>query len=562
MGPEIDAGITLSPDRRNNSLKLLISILILLSAWPYHLLLAEPTPVASISPHSGRVEFSDTYIIELHDTVGSFSPRDRAQAVERRIEGLATSRLFDPAQISATDHESSTDLVAGDTTLLTITEGDAAALRLPRATLADASVAAIRSAIAKDRQSKSPHQMLLAGLYAALSTLTMLLLLFGLARLFPRAIHAVIAARGKKIKGIRIRSLELMTPERITDFSVSALKLLRAVLTIVLLYFYIPLVLSFFPWTANLAPKLFGFVLNPLRQIAHVFINYIPSLFFLLVAAVVTRYVLRFIQIFFGEIGKGTLSFDGFYREWAEPTYKLVRFLVLAFALVVMFPYLPGSGSPAFQGVTVFLGILLSLGSSSAISNVVAGVVLTYMRPFKLGDRVRIADTVGDVEEKTLLITRIKTIKNADITIPNAMVLGSHIINYSSSASSSGLILHTTVTIGYDVPWRTVHRLLMGAAQGTENIQADPPPFVLQTSLDDFFVSYEINAYTRVPNRMAVTYSELHQRIHDAFDEAGVEITSPHYTAIRDGNDSTVPSDHRSQAEISRAFKVRTRSES
>ena len=166
------------------------------------------------------------------------------------------------------------------------------------------------------------------------------------------------------------------------------------------------------------------------------------------------------------------------------------------------------------------------------------------MRSFTIGDRVKIGDVTGDVIEKTMLVTRVRTTKNEIISIPNSTILTSHIINFSSDAPDKGLILHTPVTIGYDAPWRQVHQLLIGAALATEFIEKEPKPFVLQTSLDDFYVSYQINAYTRAPNRQAATYSLLHQNIQDKFNEAGVEIMSPHYRAQRDGNQTTVPADY------------------
>jgi len=217
-----------------------------------------------------------------------------------------------------------------------------------------------------------------------------------------------------------------------------------------------------------------------------------------------------------------------------------------AFMFIVIFPYLPGSDSPVFRGVSVFLGILFSLGSSSAISNAVAGLVITYMRPFTIGDRIRVGDITGDVIEKTLLVTRIRTIKNEEVTLPNSSLLSVHSINFSSSASGAGLILHTTVTIGYDVPWKKVHELLTKAASATSGVSRrdDRKPFVLQTSLDDFYVSYQINAFTEEAHKMAGIYSELHQNIQDKFNEAGVEILSPHYRAARDGNMTTIPTEN------------------
>ena len=237
--------------------------------------------------------------------------------------------------------------------------------------------------------------------------------------------------------------------------------------------------------------------------------------FFIAVILLVVRYF-KIVRVIFLEIRYGRISLPGFYEEWAQPTYEIVRFLVLAFTTMAVFPYLPGAGSPAFKGVSVFLGVLLSLGSSSAISNIIAGAILTYMRPFKIGDRVKISDTVGDVVEKTLLVTRVKTIKNVEVTIPNAMVLGSHIVNYSSSAKEPGLILHTCVTIGYDASWRKVHKRSSPRPR-QRKISREPEPFVLQAALNDFYVSYELNAYTNEPNKMAVIYSRLHQNIQDKF---------------------------------------------
>jgi len=217
--------------------------------------------------------------------------------------------------------------------------------------------------------------------------------------------------------------------------------------------------------------------------------------------------------------------------------------LVFAFMIVVIFPYLPGSDSPIFQGVSVFLGFLFTFGSAGSLSNIIAGLILTYMRLFKMGDRVKIGSISGDVIEKNMLVTRVRTTKNEIISIPNATVMNSHTINYSSDAPEKGLIMHSTITIGYDVPWRKMEAVLIKAALKTPLLLDDPAPFVLQTSLDDFYVSYQINAYTREPNKQATIYSNLHANIQDSCNEAGIEIMSPHYRAARDGNQSTIPED-------------------
>jgi len=276
----------------------------------------------------------------------------------------------------------------------------------------------------------------------------------------------------------------------------------------------------------------------------------------LVVSVAFTVVILRFARLIFREIDRGTLRFTGFYREWALPTYKIVRLLILAVMVVVIFPYLPGSNSPAFKGISIFLGVLFSLGSSSAMANIVAGVILTYTRAFLPGDRVKIGDNTGDIMERTLLITRMRTIKNEEITIPNSIVMSSAVVNYSNAGHQEGLILYTSVTIGYDAPWRVVHDLLIRAALAVEGIEAEPRPFVYQNALDDFYVEYQINAYTRVPHRMTELYSLLHANIQDKFNEAGMEIMSPHYAMLREGNTIAIPEQYRARGYRPPAFSV------
>ena len=350
--------------------------------------------------------------------------------------------------------------------------------------------------------------------------------------------------KGTLIKSVKVKNLEILSDERILETVKFGIKIGRFFFLILLFYFYITLLFSLFHFTRNWASTLFGYIINPLGNVVISFIKFLPHLFTILVIIFVTRYVIKFIKFIFGEIERETVTFVKFPPEWAVPTYKIVRFLVIVFAAIVIFPYIPGSDSSFFRGISIFLGILFSFGSTSAVANIVGGVVLTYMRPFKVGDRVKIADTIGDVIDKTLLGTRLRTIKNVDVTVPNSMVLGSHIINYSSSAKQKGLILHTRVTITYDAPWRKIHELLKSAASATENILKEPEPFILQTALDDFYVHYELNVYTDKPNIMAKIYSDLHQNIQDKFNEAGVEIMSPHFSGVRDGNRVQIPDDY------------------
>jgi len=361
-------------------------------------------------------------------------------------------------------------------------------------------------------------------------------------KLFPSMLDKVSAWGYTTKYSFKIQRVEMLSGAQISEGLLVLLRAIRLTAYVSLIYLYVTSILGFFPATRKLSVELLNYLIEPFKMIARQFIASLPDVIAIAIIIVVTNYVIKLIHMFFNGMERGAITFHGFHREWATPTYKIVRFFVLVLAAVAIFPYIPGSHSEAFRGISVFLGVLVSLGAAGAFSNIVAGVVLTYMRPFSVGDRVKIADTVGDITEKTLLVTRIRTIKNVDVTIPNALVLGSHIINFSSSSMKPPpLILHTSLTIGYDAPWQNVQELLIAAAKQTKHILEAPEPFVLQTSLDDFSVRYEINAYTGAPNKMAAIYSELHQHIQDQFNEAGVEIMSPHYTQIRDGNRTTIP---------------------
>ncbi|HUL98835.1 MAG TPA: mechanosensitive ion channel domain-containing protein, partial [Mycobacterium sp.] len=242
--------------------------------------------------------------------------------------------------------------------------------------------------------------------------------------------------------------------------------------------------------------------------------------------------------------------------DWALLLYKALRLAVMAVTAVMIYPYIPGSDTEAFKGIGIFAGALFTLGASGMAGNMIGGLALAFTGTFRIGDRIKIGDTLGDVVETTLLMTRIRSIKNEIVTIPNGAVMTGQIINYSRIARTEGLILTAEVTIGYDAPWRTVHGLLVDAARRTRNILAEPAPFVLQKSLNDFNVSYTLWAYTADAAAMIPTYGELHQNIQDSFNEGGVEILSPAYSYLRDGNTITIPESYRHEGYRPEPFKV------
>ena len=309
------------------------------------------------------------------------------------------------------------------------------------------------------------------------------------------------------------------------------------------LIFTVPLIFYIFPPTKALAYTLLGYIWTPVKGILLGIVDYIPDLITIIIICIAIHYLIKLFKYLSNEVATERLKIPGFYPDWAHPTYNIIRFLLYAFMIAMIYPYLPGSDKGVFQGISVFVGLIISLGSSTVIGNVIAGWVITYMRPFKKGDRIKLNDTVGDIIEKTPLVTRIRTAKNEIVTMPNSFIMSSQSVNYSRSASEFGLILHAEVTIGYDVPWRLVHRMLIDAALRTPGILHKPKPFVLETGLNDWYPVYQINAYTREAQKMAAIYSELFQNIQDRFNEEGVEIMSPTYIATRDGNPSTVVTD-------------------
>ncbi len=499
-----------------------------------------PAPVAQKTVPMAPITLHGQTLFSVRGAL-SFTAEARAQAIQRRLEGISKDVELKSKPLTVADGENTSDIMAGSLVVMSVTDQDAASANTTRQMLAMDYTQRINDALETFRHEYSIKSLSLGVVYALIAT-ALLILFFRFLGLVFRQIYVKLHSwRGTIIRSWRIQSFELLPAGRITGFAIALARLLRLAISLVVIYIYASVVLGFFPWTRGYAHLLLDYVLSALRVAGNAVLAYLPNVFFIAVFAVIALYIIKFVRIIFTEIGKGTIEIPNFYPEWAEPTYKIVRVLILILAAVIIFPYLPGSSSSAFRGISIFLGVLLSLGSTSAVANVVAGVILTYMRAFTVGDRVKIADTIGDVMEKTLLITRIRTIKNVEITIANAMVLNSHIINFSASAREEGLILHTEVTIGYDAPWRTVHQLLLDAAAECEDIKKEPKPFVFQTALDDFYVHYEINAYTDQPSKMAQTYSDLHQKIQDKFNEAGIEIMSSHYANVRDGNQTTIP---------------------
>lgn len=501
--------------------------------------------------------FGDTLFM-IFTRTGVLSAAERATAISGRISLLAKAGTYYPDSLQLLENESGLTIsYQKDITIMTVTEFDALWYNKSPGELAGEYMEQIKKAVSGEREKNSLGNWL-KRIGLALLVIGGVALLIKLIGFLFRLISKIIEKyRSRLLKGVSFGRITLMRPEHQERFIDRLLRLLRMVVTILTLYLSLPLLFNLFPETSGWAGTLLNWIVTPAKAILHNIVDFLPDLVTILMIYFFTSYIVKGLNFLTKEVEVGNMTIAGFHRDFARPTFNILRFVLYAFMLVIIFPYLPGSSSPAFQGVSVFLGLLISLGSTSAINNIIAGLVITYMRPFKIGDRVQIGDTIGDVMEKSMLVIRIRTIKNEDITVPNSTVLSSNTVNFSANEKVPGLVLHTTVTIGYDAPWKKVHKALTDAALRTSNILKLPAPFVLQTSLDDFYVSYQLNAYTDDANTMAVTYSELHQNIQDTFFEAGIEIMSPHYSSLRDGNNTTIPGEYLPKDYEAPAFNVR-----
>ena len=487
------------------------------------------------------VTFFGRALFEVWGGLGPFAPEARAARLSERLEDLARSRDVAPAALRVVDGETLTTLQIGDLIVMTVTDEDAQALGRTRAEAAVGYRQMILDAVVEYREQATLRGVVQS---AALSLVLLVLLvaaLWGLGRAFAWFDRRTVAQRRLLVRPLRVGTLEVVGRDQVARLGRGLVGALRLALSLVLVYAFLATVFGLFPWTQTWSASLLGAAVSPLRRLGVVLLSSVDNVIAIVVIVVVVRWLMRLSDYLFVRVERGEVELAGFHAELADPTRKIAKFLLGVLAVMLIYPYTPIVDSPVFQGLTVFLGILFSLGSSTAIANMVAGIVLTYSRAFRIGDRIKVGDTFGDVIEKSFLVTRIRTPKNEDISVPNATVLSGHIVNYSVMArDGSGVVLHTEVTIGYDVPWPQVHALLTRAARDTDGVEADPPPFVLQTALGDFSVAYQLNAYTRDVKRMARLYSDLHQHVQDRFAEADLEILSPTYGAYREGP-STVP---------------------
>ncbi len=461
--------------------------------------------------------------------VSAFPAEQRARQIEDRIKAIAADGTVASDSVTVEEQGSISWIQAGRQRIMGVIDEDGAQEQIARPTLALAYIARIRAAIDEYRAARAPEVLWRHAGYAALATLALVAAIAVFRRVAVWLRSAAERRFESRVRDVQIQAFQILRARQIWAMLGGVVHFVWVLGVIVVVFVYLRRVFALFPWTRGLSARLLEITIGPLETLATGFLNQVPNLVFLLVLAFVVRYLLKLTRLFFQSIADGAVRLQHFDQEWAWHTYRLIRILVIALALVVAYPYVPGSDSEAFKGLSLFIGLVFSLGSSSLIGNVIAGYSMVYRRAFRIGDRVKIGDHIGEVASTKLLVTHLRTPKNELVVVPNSSILASEVVNYSAMARDTGLILHTRVSINYSTPWRQVEAMLIEAASRTPGLLREPPPFVLQRALGDFAVTYELNAYCQTPEKMLALYADMHRNILDVFNEYGVQIMTPAY---------------------------------
>lgn len=479
--------------------------------------------------------FNDT-IFTIYTSMGSFSPSQRAEEAQHKILDLFSDNNYTPDSLTYNEVYGLTNIIYNKQIIYSIGGNDALWEDTTARHLAEQIIANINLKVDKNKKLYSWQNIAIRWTKALLVVAVVGICLILITKIFNRLSLFIARNQNKFVKEIKIRKYELFSKRYLYGLFQRFIILLKYFFIGLIIYVGITFLLSIFPATHRYTNLLFHWIVDPIKRLGISIYNYLPNLIEVIILILLFRYIIRIVRYFSIEVEKGDLKIRGFHPEWSKPTYSIIRLILIAFSLILIFPNLPGSDSKAFQGISVFIGVLLSLGSSSAISNSIAGFIITYMRPFRKGDWIKVGTTVGYVKEKTLLVTRITTINNEDVTIPNSTILTSQTTNYSSTKNHDGLAIAAEVTMAYAVPWRTIHEVLLKAAELTPHLNRNKKPFILQQALESYYVKYSLNVYTKQPEKMYYIHTELLKNIQDCFKEAGLDLHLPQQISIVNQN--------------------------
>ena len=479
------------------------------------------------------IVFEKDTLYYLYTSYGPYDIDTRVKYVEEKLKELYNNPYFVADSIKIKPAGDYLSVMYNDKTITGISMVDALWENSSQTELAQRYANIIKNTIVKYKEQNSLKSVLIRLAELLLVLFIAFILVWAINRLFDFLKKIALNSEHRFLTSIRIRNYDFIKKPGIVKALVKLLAILRIVFLLFLLITIIPLIFDIFSSTQYLSKIIVQWISEPIKNVGIAIIGYLPHLFYIVIIAVITRYILKILRFFALEIERGILKIKGFHPEWAHTTYVLARMMLWVLALVIMFPHLPGSDSDAFKGISIFLGVLISLGSSSAISNAVAGIVISYMRPFQVGDWIKSGEIIGAVIEKNALVTRLKTINNEDITIPNSAILSGATMNFTSIGKEIGLALNVQVKVRYDYSDNLVEELLIEAALKTNGISPKPHPYIFQISLSELNAVYELNAYTFHPENMYFIKSDLTKNIQSTFRQANIEIFSTQYVEIR-----------------------------
>ncbi len=486
-------------------------------------------PSVQISKHELAPVAIDGSILFYVRGVSAYPADVRAATIRKRIYEAARNYSGPADSVIIIPQTDRMLIYSGKVFIMNVYDEDGDTEGVNKELLAEIIKAKIKTGIEEYWHDRSPVSLKANVVKAAIALGLILVLLVIFIWSFRRLNEAFKQRIKHRIEKLENVSFKLIQSNQMLRLFHTLYWIIRFCIIAIVVIIFLNYVLGLFPWTRGFSNYVFDLILDPIRQLGRECIAYLPSLVFLIIIFGATNYILKLIRLFFTGLNSGGIVIQSFYPEWSMPTYKIIRFLIIVFAVVVAYPYIPGSGSSAFQGISVFLGVLFSLGSSSFIANVIAGYSMTFRRAFKIGDRIQVNEIIGYVESQSLMATRLRSYKNEEIVVPNSIMLNSTVLNYSRKAAEKGLILHTIVAIGYGTSWRKVEAMLKLAADRTEGIAKEPAPFVLLKELGTFTILYEINAYCFDANKAYIYYTTMHHNILNIFNENNVQIMTPAY---------------------------------
>ncbi|ACK66864.1 MscS Mechanosensitive ion channel [Rippkaea orientalis PCC 8801] len=517
----------------------------LLAVTAIPIVIAQSTP-SSTDSGKAPVTLDGETLFVFTKPLGTISVEERAKNVSRRLQQFADSETLsvDDMNIDIGDTEGVgipiTAVSVGNIPLITITKQDALAATKSRSVLVKEYVEIIKDAVTRYREKRTFQNTIRSLIFAIIATIISLVILFIIQNVFAKINQKLDLWGTTYIQPVRIGTFELIKANQLDNVVHFIARIIQIIAILGLVVAYCIFVLSQFIWTRSLAATFVDYLSKTFQTVWQAFINYVPNLLVIITVILIAWFFLRVSKTLFDELRQENISLPGFYPEWALPTYRLVTTGIVVLAAIIIVPLLPGFNSPAFQGISVFLGLLFSLGSTSVIANVVSGTILIYTRAFRVGDYITIGDTTGQVLETTLLVTRILTVTNVVISIPNSEIITTSISNWSFSSQELNLplIVRTPVYLGYEVPWKQAYNALIQAAVQTKGISQSPPPFVIQEALNEVYVTYQLSVYVnweyfkgKSLKEFEQTRSKLHENIRECCQEAGIRIFAPSYEA-------------------------------